>query len=90
MQVSRLGAASVGGLDIERALTLLLAAIAPIPADADASRQNTPATAIGVADHVWSIGELIDAALTAVRTKPTPTPAQRRRQFRAIQGDVFD
>jgi hypothetical protein len=40
--------------------------------------------------HVWSIGELIEAALKAVPTKPSPTPAQRRRNFRAIQGDLFE
>ena len=29
----------------------------------DARHQNTPAMALGIADHVWSIGELLDAAL---------------------------
>jgi IS1 family transposase len=48
--------------------------------------RTTPAIAIGIADHVWSIGELIDAALTAVPPKPTPTAPDRRRQFRVIQG----
>jgi hypothetical protein len=43
-----------------------------------------------ITDHVWSVGELIEAALKAVPTKPMPTPAQRRRQFRVIQGDLFD
>ena len=50
----------------------------------------TTAMALGVADRVWSVGDLIDAALKAVPTKPTPTPAQRRRQFKVIQGDLFD
>jgi IS1 family transposase len=50
----------------------------------------TPAMALGIADRVWSIGDLIDAALKAVPTKPTPTPAQRRKSFRVIQGDLFD
>jgi IS1 family transposase len=50
----------------------------------------TPAMALGITDHVWSIGELIEAALKAVPTKPTPTPAQRRRSFRVIQGDLFE
>ena len=50
----------------------------------------TPAMALGVADHVWTFGELIDAALKAVRTKPTPTAAQRRKFFRVIQGDLFE
>ena len=30
----------------------------------------TPAMALGVTDHVWSVGELVDAALSA----PEPTP----------------
>lgn len=50
----------------------------------------TPAMALGIADRVWSVGDLIDAALKAVPTKPTPTPAQRRKSFRVIQGDLFD
>ncbi len=50
----------------------------------------TPAMALGITDRVWSIGDLIEAALKAVPTKPTPTPAQRRRSFRVIQGDLFE
>jgi hypothetical protein len=50
----------------------------------------TPAMALGVTDRVWSVSELIEAALKAVPTTPTPTPAQRRRTFRVIQGDLFD
>ena len=50
----------------------------------------TPAMALGIADRAWSISDLIEAALKAVPTKPTPTPAQRRRGFRVIQGDLFD
>jgi hypothetical protein len=46
--------------------------------------------ALGITDRVWSIAELIETALKAVPTKPTPTPAQRPRQFRVIQGDLFD
>jgi IS1 family transposase len=49
----------------------------------------TPAMALGIADRVWSIGDLIEAALKAVPTKPTPTPTERRRSFRVIQGDLF-
>ena len=48
--------------------------------------RTTPANALGVADHVWSIGELIDAALTAVPPKPTPTAPDRRRRFQVIEG----
>jgi IS1 family transposase len=50
----------------------------------------TPAMALGIADHPWTVGELIDAALKAVPPKPTPTPAQRRKSFRVIQGDLSD
>jgi IS1 family transposase len=50
----------------------------------------TPAMALGIADRVWSVGDLIEAALKAVPTKPTPTPAQRRKGFRVIQGDLFE
>src|SRR5579862_1073054 len=52
--------------------------------------KQTPAMALGITDHVWTVSELIEAALKAVPTKPTPTPAQRRKSFRVIQGDLFD
>ncbi len=52
----------------------------------NARNQTTPAMALGLTDHVWSIGELIDAALGAVPPKPTPTAPDRRRQFQVIQG----
>jgi hypothetical protein len=48
--------------------------------------RTTPAIALGITDHAWSIGELIDAALKAVPLKPTPTAPDRRRQFRVIEG----
>jgi hypothetical protein len=51
--------------------------------------KQTPAMALGIADRVWTIGELIEAALRAVPPVPTPTPAQRRKSFRVIQGDLF-
>lgn len=50
----------------------------------------TPAMALGITDRVWSVGDLIEAALKAVPSVPTPTPAQRRKSFRVIQGDLFD
>jgi hypothetical protein len=37
------------------------------PINVDARHQNTPAMAIGVAEHGWSIGELIDAAERGAR-----------------------
>ena len=50
----------------------------------------TPAMALGIADRVWSIGDLIEAALKAVPTMPTPTAPQRRKSFRVIEGDLFE
>ncbi len=47
---------------------------------------TTPAIALGITNHVWSISELIDAALTAAPMKPTPTAPDRRRRFRVIEG----
>ena len=50
----------------------------------------TLAMALGVADHVWSIGELIDAALATQPTEPVVTSPDRRRQFRVIEGGRDD
>jgi IS1 family transposase len=50
------------------------------------SLRSTPAMALGIADRVWSIGDLLDAALAAEPPKPTPTAPDRRRQFRVIEG----
>lgn len=52
----------------------------------NAKHQTTPAMALGLTDHVWSFGELIDVALGAVPPKPTPAAPDRRRQFRVIEG----
>jgi hypothetical protein len=52
----------------------------------NAKHQTTPAMALGLTDHVWSISELIGAALGAVPPKPTPTATDRRREFRVIEG----
>jgi hypothetical protein len=54
--------------------------------------RTTPATALGVSDHIWTIGELIDAVLTAPKPAPTlPIPPASvrptsRLQLRVIQG----
>ena len=45
---------------------------------------------LGVADHVWTVAELIEAALKAVPPLPTPKPTQRRKSFRVIQGELFN
>ena len=44
--------------------------------------RTTPAMALGITDHVWSIAELIDAALHG-RAEP---PSQWYRRFRVIDG----
>lgn len=50
------------------------------------SLRSTPAMALGIADRVWTIGDLLDAAFSAVPPVPTPTAPERRRQFRVIEG----
>ncbi len=52
----------------------------------NAKHQTTPAMALGLTDHVWSFGELIDAALRAVPPKPTASASERRQQFKVIKG----
>ena len=47
---------------------------------------TTPAVAQGIADHVWSIGELIDAALATQPEAPVVTAPQRRKLFEVIEG----
>jgi hypothetical protein len=47
--------------------------------------RTTPAVALGIADRVWSIGDLIDAAL-ATLPPPVTTAPDRRRRFRVIEG----
>ena len=54
------------------------------------SLRSTPAMALGIADRVWTVSDLIDAALATQPIAPTETPTQRRRKFRVIQGDLFD
>lgn len=47
--------------------------------------RTTPAMALGVADHIWSIGELVEAALAA--TEPPAEPQGRQvGPFRVIDG----
>lgn len=50
------------------------------------SLRQTPAMALGIADRVWTIGDLIEAALTTQPVAPVPTAPDRRRMFRVIQG----
>lgn len=51
-----------------------------------AAQQTTPAMALKITDHVWSIGELIDAALATQPIAPVTTAPQRRQRFRVIEG----
>lgn len=48
--------------------------------------RETPAMALGIADHPWSIGELIEAAMRTAPSRPAPTAPDRRRQLRVIEG----
>lgn len=52
----------------------------------DARHQTAPAMALGITDHVWSIGELIDAALATQPIDPVVTAPDRRKRFRVIEG----
>ncbi len=50
------------------------------------SLRSTPAMALGVADKVWMIGELLDAALTTQPITPKTTAPDRRKKFTVIKG----
>lgn len=50
------------------------------------SLRSTPAMALGVADRVWMIGELLDAALATQPITPKTTAPDRRKRFRVIEG----
>lgn len=51
------------------------------------SLRSTPVVALGIADHAWSIGELIDAALATLPIEPpVVTAPDRRKRFRVIEG----
>lgn len=49
----------------------------------DETIRMTPAMALGVADHIWTIGELIEAATGPVMPEPE---GERVRRFRVING----
>lgn len=48
--------------------------------------RTTPAAALGVADRVWSIGDLLDAAVATQPINPIETAPDRRKRFRVIEG----
>ena len=48
--------------------------------------RTTPAVALGFSDRVWSIGDLLDAALAVAPADPTTTVPDRWRRFRVEGG----
>jgi hypothetical protein len=52
------------------------------------SLRTTPAIQLGITDRVWSLGQLIDAALAVATPDPTETAPDRRRKFRVIEGGL--
>lgn len=50
------------------------------------SLRQTPAMALGVADRVWTIADLIEAALATQPITPPTTAPERRKRFRVIDG----
>jgi hypothetical protein len=50
------------------------------------SLRTTPAEAIGMSDHSWSIGELLDAALAVAPRGPIESAPTCRRRFQIIDG----
>jgi IS1 family transposase len=56
-------------------------------ARAHESLKCSPAMALGITDRVWTMADLIDAALaTQPVVSPEPTAPERRRGFRVVQG----
>jgi hypothetical protein len=49
------------------------------------SLRTTPAVVLGIANRVWTIGDLLDAALAVEPPAPTETARNRRRMFRIIE-----
>ena len=54
------------------------------------SLRSTPAVAFGIADRVWTIGNLLDAALATQPITPVTTAPDRRKQFRVIEGGAVN
>ena len=54
------------------------------------SLRTSPAVAQGIADRVWSVGDLLDAALATQPIAPVVTAPDRRRRFQVIDGDRRD
>jgi hypothetical protein len=50
------------------------------------SLKATPAMALGITERVWSIGDLLDAALATQPVEPVVTAPDRRTRFQVIEG----
>lgn len=50
------------------------------------AHRSTPAMALGIAERVWTIGDLLDAALATQPITPKVTPPDRRKQWTVIEG----
>ena len=53
------------------------------------SLRSTPGMALGIADQVWTIGDLLDAALATMPAAPENAP-DRRKRFTVIDGGKTD
>jgi hypothetical protein len=50
------------------------------------SIRTTPAVALGITERVWTVGDLLDAALATQPIDPVVTAPDRRKRFRVIEG----
>jgi hypothetical protein len=48
--------------------------------------KTAPAVALGITDRVWTVGDLLDAALATQPITPVTTAPDRRKGFRVIDG----
>ncbi len=48
--------------------------------------KTAPAVALGITDRVWTVGDLLDAALATQPINPVMTAPDRRKSFRVIEG----
>lgn len=50
------------------------------------SIRTTPAMALGITDRVWTIGDLLDAAIATQPIDPVVSAPDRRKRFKVIEG----
>lgn len=48
--------------------------------------RSTPAMALGLTDRVWTVGDLLDAALATQPISPVISGPEQRKRFRVIEG----